>query len=226
MTNKTDAVKATKVTIMSILFAPAPVLTLPEGQEVATKEETAAHKVNVAEFVAEQSKKLAGYLVNKSTDLDLILAILKGSVKAVPAVLTEIEAEKAKELAEREAEAKKQADAKLAADKAQEEADAALQKEVMEGLLKVMSKEQAEAFVLAGISATKKKTATSNGKSYDRVNLTVGEKSFDVPVRGNMSQEVKDLIAAEFGSVEGARDLFIAKYRTTPAEQAETEQPA
>lgn len=209
--------KTVKITLNSVLFAAAPVLPeLAEGETSHSKEVLATHKTAVAEHVAEVAKNLAGYLINKvSADgVGMYADILKATAKAIPSVLAEQEKERAE--AEAKAEAQREAD-----EKAEEEkrvADEKAREEEKERMLKMLTESGidlviAEAMVAAKEKATTGGKAKGDVKSYERVSVTVDGVAYDMPVKGNMSQELKDLVTNS--GLE--RDAFIEKYKTPVA---------
>ncbi|AQW88526.1 hypothetical protein FDH34_gp001 [Serratia phage BF] len=209
----TNNAKATRITLNSIVFANAPVLAaVAEGEQPHSKEVIAQHKTQVAEFVANQGKELAGYILGKVETPDVILAILKEAAKQVPAVQKQLAEEAAKAEAEAAEQRKKDAEAAEAKRKADEEA---LQAE-KDKMLKILTDsgldlEIAQTMVAAGLKAKAPANAPKN--SYERVAVTVNGKGYDVPVRGNMSEELKALVAKDGGD----REAFINKYRNEPA---------
>ncbi len=214
MTTANNA-KATKVTLNSIVFAPAPVLReLKEGENY-TKTELKAHEKEMGEYLRSTSHDLAMYLVNKTDNIDTIVKLFAATAEAIPAVMDEVikqreEEERAKEEAREKAEEEKR--------KLQEQAEKELEQkkqEMLDTLTKTMGLDLAvaQAMVATGI----KNLATGNQakNSYERVTCTIEGNQYDVPVRGNMSQALKDL-AAKYGFADD-RDGFIEKFRDEPA---------
>jgi len=213
------AVKAPKVTLNSIVLASAPVLaTLKEG-ESHSPEVLAQFEGDVTAFVNTQAAALADYLVDKSDNVEIISRLLSATVTLIPAVL------------EREAEniAKRKADreANRNALKAQREAEAAAANAAMEEEKKAMLKllldsgmdlTMAKAAVEAGAKA-KLKAAAEPKNSYDRVTVEYNGKQYDMPVKGNMGNELKAILS-ESGL---DRDDFIKAYKVEAESEAETE---
>lgn len=207
------AVKATKVTLNSIVLAEAPVLpSLVEGQTEHSTEVLEQYEKDVASFVGVQSAALADYLVDKSDTVEIISRILTGTVSLIPMVL-EREAENiAKRKADREA-SRNAAKAKRA-----EEAEAerkALEEEKQK-MLKVlldsgMDLTVAKAAVEAGAKAKLKAAATPKN-SYERVTVEYKGTRFDMPVKGNMGNDLKAAL------IESGldRDEFIKEYKVEP----------
>jgi len=201
--------KAPKVTLNSILFAQAPVLEAPEEGQTHSKEVLAKHKEGVADHVNTVANNLAQYFVDKQTDTALIIKILSATAKAIPAAVQFQKEEAERQEKEREANRIK----------AQEErdrlAEEARQKAEEEGkkMLKLLTEngvDLAVAQAAVAAAAGKLKAASSNTNStYNRVTVTVGGKDYDMPEKGNMSQELKDLVS-ESGL---DREAFITKYR-------------
>lgn len=212
----TNTTKAPKVTLNSILFAELPAQRELKEGEVFTKEEVQAHKTALAEAVQGIATNLAGYLINKvSADrVNVYGDILKATAKAIPSVLAEMEKERIE--AEAKAAAEREAEEKAAEEKRQqEEKEREAEKQRIIAILTKdggMTLEVAEAMVAAQQKATGQ-AAKGDVKSYARVNVTVDGKQYDMPVKGNMSQELKDLVAAS--GLE--RDAFIEKYKTPEA---------
>lgn len=88
--------------------------------------------------------------------------------------------------------------------------DLKLKKEILKDLLKNNSDLLAE---LGLGKKTTKAPANTPKNSNKRVVITVNGKAYDMPIRGNMSEELKALVKADGGD----RDAFIAKYRNEPA---------
>lgn len=196
---------AKRTTLNSIIFASAPVLPAVMGEESHSTESISEHKSRVAEFITNQGNELASYILGKVETPDVILAILKEATKQVPAVQ--------KQLAELEAKAKAEEEAKR---KAEEEALNA-EKDKM---LKILTDSGldlaiAQTMVAAGLKAKAPSTAPKN--RYERVPVTVDGKEYEVPVRGNISEELKVLVANDGGD----REAFITKYRTDAVKSTE-----
>lgn len=214
------AVKAPKVTLNSIVLATAPSLpVLPEGQTEHSAEVLAQFEGDVTAFVNTQAQALADYLVDKSDNVEIISRLLSATVTLIPAVL-EREAENiAKRKQEREATrnaAKAQREAELAAaQKALEEEKQKMLKVLLDsGMDLVMAK----AAVEAGAKA-KLKAAAAPVKGYERVTVEYNGKKYDMPVKGNMGNELKAILS-ESGL---DRDDFIKAYKVEAESEAETE---
>lgn len=201
--------KAPKVTLNSILFAAAPVLEAPEEGQTHSKEVLAKHKEGIADHVNTVANNLAQYFVDKQTDTALIIKILAATAKAIPAAV-QFQKEEAERL-EKEREAnriKAQEERDRLAEEARKNAE-----EEGKKMLKLLTEngvDLAVAQAAVAAAAGKLKAATSNTNStYNRVTVTVGGKDYDMPEKGNMSQELKDLVS-ESGL---DREAFITKYR-------------
>lgn len=211
----TNTVKAPKVTLNSIVFAAAPVLpALAEGETAHAKEVVTSHKTELATFIENQGKALAHYLLGKTTETDTVLAIFKSAVKVLPTVQAEIL--KAEEEEKAKIEAKRIEDAE-AEEKARKQAAEALEAKKAE-MLELLTNSGvdlviAKAMVEAGLKTS---TPASAKNAYERVNCTIDGVSYDVPVRGNMSQVLKDL-AVKYGFADN-REAFIEKFKTVAAE--------
>lgn len=212
----TNTTKAPKVTLNSILFAELPALRVLAEGETHTKDELTAHKTALAEAVQGIASNLAGYLINKvsADSVNVYGDILKATAKAIPSVLAEMEKERIE--AEAKAQAQREADAAAAEEKRQqEEKEREAEKQRIIAILTKdggMSLEVAEAMVAAQQKALGN-TTKGEVKSYERVNVTVDGVQYEMPVKGNMSQELKDLVAKS--GLE--RDAFIEKYKTPVA---------
>lgn len=203
------AVKAPKVTLNSIVLASAPVLaTLKEG-ESHSPEVLAQFEGDVTAFVNTQAAALADYLVDKSDNVEIISRLLSATVTLIPAVL-EREAENiAKRKADREANRnalKAQRDAEnAAAQKAMEEEKQKMLKLLLDS---GMDLTMAKAAVEAGAKA-KLKAAAEPKNSYDRVTVEYNGKQYEMPVKGNMGNELKAILAES----KLDRDDFIKAYK-------------
>jgi len=213
------AVKAPKVTLNSIVLASAPVLaTLKEG-ESHSPEVLAQFEGDVTAFVNTQAAALADYLVDKSDNVEIISRLLSATVTLIPAVL-EREAENiAKRKADREANRnalKAQRDAEnAAAQKAMEEEKQKMLKLLLDS---GMDLTMAKAAVEAGAKA-KLKAAAEPKNSYDRVTVEYNGKQYEMPVKGNMGNELKAILAES----KLDRDDFIKAYKVEAESDAETE---
>ncbi len=213
------AVKAPKVTLNSIVLASAPVLaTLKEG-ESHSPEVLAQFEGDVTAFVNTQAAALADYLVDKSDNVEIISRLLSATVTLIPAVL-EREAENiAKRKADREANRnalKAQRDAEnAAAQKAMEEEKQKMLKLLLDS---GMDLTMAKAAVEAGAKA-KLKAAAEPKNSYDRVTVEYNGKQYDMPVKGNMGNDLKAILS-ESGL---DREDFIKAYKVEAESEAETE---
>lgn len=205
--------KAPKVTLNSILFAAAPVLEAPAEGQTHSKEVLTKHKEDVADHINSVATNLAQYFVDKQTDTALIIKILSATAKAIPAAV-QYQKEEAERLE------KEREEARI---KAQEErdrlAEEARQKAEEEGkkMLKLLTEngvDLAVAQAAVAAAAGKLKAAnTNNTSTYNRVTVVVGGKEYDMPEKGNMSQELKDLVAES----NLDREAFIEKYRKDKA---------
>ncbi|AFC21452.1 hypothetical protein GAP32_005 [Cronobacter phage vB_CsaM_GAP32] len=210
----TNTTKAAKVTLNSIVFAAAPVLRELKEGESYTKTEMKQFEKELAEHVRTTSLDLARYIVNKTENTDLISKLLAATVEAIPSVVDEVlkakqeeEARKAEE--KRKAEEERQAQLQAAAEELEKK---------KQDMLKVLTDngvdlEVAKAMVAAGAKNLAPAHAVKN--SYERVSCTIEGNQYDVPVRGNMSQALKDL-AAKYGFADD-REGFIEKFRDEPA---------
>lgn len=204
------AVKAPKVTLNSIVLATTPVLpALPEGQTEHTAEVLAQFESDVTAFVNTQAQALADYLVDKSDSVEIISRLLGATVTLIPAVL-EREAEN---IAKR----KQEREASRNAAKAQREAEAAAAQKALEEEKKAMLKllldsgmdlTMAKAAVEAGAKA-KLKAAAAPVVSYERVTVEYNGKQYEMPVKGNMGNELKAILAES----KLDRDDFIKQYK-------------
>lgn len=211
----TNTAKAAKVTLNSIVFAPAPVMRELKEGESYTKTELKAFEKETAEHISTTAVDLARYIVNKTENTDLIAKLFAATVDAIPSVLAEMVKQREEEEARR-AEEKRKAEEEREALRIQAEKELEKKKQDM---LKVLTDngvdlEVAKAMVAAGAKNLAPAHAVKN--SYERVSCTIDGTQYDVPVRGNMSQALKDL-AAKYGFADD-RDGFIAKFRDTPAE--------
>ena len=198
------AVKAPKVTLNSIVLATTPVLpNLPEGQTEHTAEVLAQFESDVATFVGVQSNALADYLVDKSDSVEIISRLLSATV-------LEREAENiAKRKQEREAsrnaaKAQREAEAQAAQKALEEEKKAMLKLLIDSGMDLTMAK----AAVEAGAKA-KLKAAAAPVVSYERVTVEYNGKQYDMPVKGNMGNELKAILSES----KLDRDDFIKQYK-------------
>lgn len=203
-------VKAAKVTLNSIVLAIAPTLpALPEGQEVHAPEVLTQYESDVAAFVGVQSAALADYLVDKSENVDIISRLFTATVSLIPAVL-EREAENiAKRKQEREENRNKAKAAKEAATAEQLAALEVEKKKMLQTLLDSgMDLEMAKGAVEFGAKA-KLKAAAAPVQSYERVTVEYNGKQYDMPVKGNMGNELKAVLAES----QLDRDDFIKAYK-------------
>jgi translation initiation factor 1 (eIF-1/SUI1) len=178
---------AKKATLTSILF------TQIQGDE--------------EQFISDQATSVADYLIKKSdsVQMDTVLAILKEAVKKYPSLLKEKAEQEAKD---EEIRQQQQAEANAAA-KAEEERIKGEKEAMLQKLLTAGIDEDTAAFAVA--ASFKKKLATTGGV-YQRVNVTVDGKQYDMPVRGNMSKELKELLATK--GFKDNREGFIKEYRS------------
>lgn len=214
--------KAPKVTLNSIVFSAAPVLRELNEGETHTKAEIKEHAAAMAEHIRSTSIALATYLVNKTENVDLIAKLFSETAAVLPTVLSEV-------LKQREDEEKAKAEEKRKADEAKRLQLEQEQKELeqkKEKMLKVLLDNGVDLEVAkAMLDAGAKKLSPNSGKStYDRVSCTIEGNKYDIPVRGNMSQVLKDL-AAKYGFADD-REAFIEKFRDTPATAEENKEQA
>lgn len=210
----TTAAKAPKITLNSIVLAIAPTLpALAEGQEVHAPEVLTQYESDVAAFVGVQSAALADYLVDKSDNVEIISRLLSATVSLIPAVL-EREAENiAKRKAEREENRNKAKAAKEAATAEQLAALEEEKKKMLQILLDSgMDLVMAKGAVEAGVKA-KLKAAAAPVSSYERVTVEYNGKQYDMPVKGNMGNELKAVLAES----KLDRDDFIKAYKVEAA---------
>lgn len=207
----TNNAKAPKVTLNSIVFADAPALrVLAEGETSHTKAELKAHSEAVAAFISTQAIDLAKYLLNKTENVDLISQLFTATVAAIPGVMDEVLKEKEAEEAAK-AEAKRKADEEREAERVQAEAEIEAKKKIMLQSLLDNGLDLAVAQAAVATAAKQMSKGTTSKNSYDRVTCEIEGEVYDVPVRGNMSQALKDL-AAKYNFSDD-RDGFIAKFR-------------
>jgi hypothetical protein len=213
------AVKAPKVTLNSIVLAVAPVLpTLAEGAE-HSPEVLAKYETDLTTFIDAQAVSLADYLVEKSDNVEIITRLFTATVALVPAVL-EREAENiAKRKADREAtrtaaKAQREADQKALAASLEEEKKTMLQT-LLDNNLDLAT---AKAMVEAGMKS-KIKAASAPVKSYDRVTVEYNGTKYEMPVKGNMGNELKAILTES----KLDRDEFIKAYKVEAETDAETE---
>lgn len=206
--------KAPKVTLNSIVLAVVPSLpALAEGQTEHAADVLEAHENALAAFVKTQAASLTDYLVDKSDEAAVIGRIFTAAVELIPSVL-EREAENiAKRKADREANrhaAKKAKEAKSAEEMAKlEETKKAMLKVLLES---GMDLETAKVALEAGMKA-KLKAAAAPVVSYERVTIEYNGKQHEMPVKGNMSGELKAIVAES----KLDRDDFIKQYKVEPA---------
>lgn len=211
-------VKAPKVTLNSILLAVVPALrTLKEG-ETHTESELADHAANLETFIGAQGNALAVYLVNKTDEVDTVLSIMQNAIAAIPAVL-ESEAENIKQRkAEREGKRAQAAAEKAKAAEAQAKIDAQAKADMLKTLQEAgFDLAIAEQMVLTAQKA-KRVANAAPVVSYDRVTVEYKGTQYEMPVKGNMSQALKDIFA---DSGESDREAFIAKYKVAATESTE-----
>jgi hypothetical protein len=212
--------KATKVTLNSIVLAVTPSLpALAAGAEVHAPEVLTKFESDVAAFVGIQSAALADYLVDKSDSVNIISQVLSATVALIPAVL-EREAENiAKRKADREA-GRTAAKAKREAEQAEQLKVLEAEKEKMLNILLTSGIDltAAKAAVEFGVKA-KIKAAAAPASSYERVTVEYNGTRYEMPVKGNMGNDLKAIVADS----KLDRDEFIKAYKVEATETAETE---
>ncbi len=207
----------TKITLNSLIFSAAPVLPELKEGEKRTKTQEKEFEKDLADHINVTSTNLAEYFIERSPiDLEVVQRILAETSKAIPSVLKDMqerkeaeekrkEEERAKRLAEEEEERNKQIQL------AEEQKEKVLQAMLDLGLDLEVAKAAAET------AGQKLMPAVSGAKhSYDRIECKIEGKLYQVPVRGNMSQELKDL-AAKYNFSDD-RDGMIEKFRTIAPE--------
>lgn len=211
----TNNAKATKVTLNSIVFAPAPVLRELKEGESYTKTELKAHEKEMGEYLRSTSHDLAMYLVNKTDNTDTIVKLFAATAEAIPAVLDEVIKQREEEEAAKAAEREKAEEEKRKQAEQEEKELNAKKEQMLKHLTEVLGLDLDVA--KAAVETAGKKLATGNQakNTYERVTCTIEGNQYDVPVRGNMSQALKDL-AAKYGFADD-RDGFIEKFRDEPA---------
>lgn len=186
MTAQTKA----RITINSLLFAAAPSLPVLAEGETHTKEQIAEHKEATNSYIETQGKALAVWLIEKNHDRALADKVWKSAfkqAKEVEAELAELaekaakEAEAAKALAEAEAAKQAEEAAKQRAEKIQTMVDTM----IASGIPSEVAKSSAESAIKA-----QEKQKRSNG-AYPRVNVSYNGKTFEMPTRGNLSQDAR-----------------------------------
>lgn len=214
MTTANNA-KATKVTLNSIVFAAAPVLRELKEGESYTKTELKAHEKEMGQFIRNTSHDLAMYLVNKTDNVDVITKLFAATADAIPSVLDEVTKQRE---AEEKAKAEERAKAEEEKRKLLEQEEKELQakkEEMLKHLTDTLGIDLAVAQAMVATAAKKLTSGNQAKNSYERVTCTIEGNQYDVPVRGNMSQALKDL-AAKYGFADD-RDGFIEKFRDEPA---------
>lgn len=214
MTTANNA-KATKVTLNSIVFAPAPVLRELKDGENYTKTELKAHEKEMGEYLRSTSHDLAMYLVNKTDNTDTIAKLFAATAEAIPSVLAEVLKQREEEEAAKAAEREKAEEEKRRLAEQEEKELQAKKEEMLKHLTDTLGLDLAVAQAMVATAAKKLTTGNQAKNSYERVTCTIEGNQYDVPVRGNMSQALKDL-AAKYGFADD-RDGFIEKFRDEPA---------
>lgn len=212
----TNTSKAPKVTLNSILFAQAPTLAAPEEGKTHSKEVLAQHKADIADHVNTVATNLAQYFVDKTTDTDVISKILVAASKAIPAAVQYQKEEAARaEAAREEARVKAQAERERLNAETEEKA-----KEEREKMLKLLVAGGVDLAVaqaaVAGVGKKIKASLTGSNNAYNRVTVEVDGKQYDMPEKGNMSQELKDLVASK----NMDRETFIETFRVASEDTA------
>ncbi|AMM43568.1 hypothetical protein FDG95_gp423 [Pectobacterium phage vB_PcaM_CBB] len=211
----TNNAKATKVTLNSIVFAPAPVLReLKEGENY-TKTELKAHEKEMGEYLRTTSHDLAMYLVNKTDNTDTIVKLFAATAEAIPTVLAEVLKQREEEEAAKQAEREKAEEEKRRLAEQEEKELQAKKDEMLKHMTDVLGLDLDVAKAAVETVAKKLNVGNHTKNSYERVTCTIEGNQYDVPVRGNMSQALKDL-AAKYGFADD-RDGFIEKFRDEPA---------
>lgn len=211
----TNNAKATKVTLNSIVFAPAPVLRELKDGENYTKTELKAHEKEMGEYLRSTSHDLAMYLVNKTDNTDTIAKLFAATAEAIPSVLAEVLKQREEEEAAKAAEREKAEEEKRRLAEQEEKELQAKKEEMLKHLTDTLGLDLAVAQAMVATAAKKLTTGNQAKNSYERVTCTIEGNQYDVPVRGNMSQALKDL-AAKYGFADD-RDGFIEKFRDEPA---------
>lgn len=194
---------AKKVTLNSLLFAAAPVLrVLAEGEEYS-KEELAEHKAAVSTFIDGQSTLIAEFLYNKLADPSIVVQILKSVPKKIEAA----------RVAAEEASKKAEEDARLEAERIEKERSDLAAKWLAEFQASGFDLEVAQAMIETGLA--KKYGTASTEKKAERIVVVVEGVEYEVPVRGNFSPAVKEVMKST--GYEGNRAGFIEAYRKVPA---------
>lgn len=185
--------KATRTTVNSVIFS-APVLA--EG-EVLTAEQR-------AEFVTTQGNVLAELFLQRGGDSKLAFDIIGAAKKALPGLVKAAEQAAADKAAAKQKEANQKAAASEAERALAVQAAEATRTLMAEKLKEMgMSPEQIEKHLAAVIQLPKEKT------SYESVQVEYNGEQFEVKVKGNISQQAKDAIAAS--GLE--RAAFIEQYQ-------------
>lgn len=214
MTTANNA-KATKVTLNSIVFAPAPVLReLKEGENY-TKAELKAHEQEMGEYLRSTSHDLAMYLVNKTDNTDTIAKLFAATAEAIPSVLEEVRKQREEEEAAKQAEREKAEEEKRRQAEQEEKELQAKKEEMLKHMTDVLGLDLDVAKAAVETVAKKLNVGSHTKNSYERVTCTIEGNQYDVPVRGNMSQALKEL-AAKYGYADD-REGFIEKFRDEPA---------
>lgn len=211
----TNNAKATKVTLNSIVFAPAPVLRELKDGESYTKTELKAHEKEMGDYLRSTSHDLAMYLVNKTDNTDTIAKLFIATAEAIPTVLAEVLKQREEEEAAKQAEREKAEEEKRRQAEQEEKELQAKKDEMLKHMTDVLGLDLDVAKAAVETVAKKLNVGNHTKNSYERVTCTIEGNQYDVPVRGNMSQALKDL-AAKYGFADD-RDGFIEKFRDEPA---------
>lgn len=214
MTTANNA-KATKVTLNSIVFAPAPVLRELKEGESYTKTELKAHEKEMGEYLRSTSHDLAMYLVNKTDNTDTIAKLFAATAEAIPSVLEEVRKQREEEEAAKQAEREKAEEEKRRQAEQEEKELQAKKEEMLKHMTDVLGLDLDVAKAAVETVAKKLNVGSHTKNSYERVTCTIEGNQYDVPVRGNMSQALKEL-AAKYGYADD-REGFIEKFRDEPA---------
>ena len=215
------AAKAPKVTLNSIVLAPVPTLPVLKEGETHSEAVLTTFESDVAAFVQTQGSALASYLVDKASDnVSIISRIFAAAAAEIPAVLEReaenIAARKADLAGKREAKRLEREKAEAAAAAADEEQKKLILQTLLDSGVDLAV---ANEMILARAKAAKK-LAKTDVTSYDRVTVEYKGTQYDMPIKGNMSQALKDAFAE---SGEADRESFIAKYKVATDANAETE---
>jgi hypothetical protein len=185
--------KATRTTVNSVIFS-APVLA--EGEVLTTEQR--------AEFVATQGNVLAELFHARGGDSKLAFDIIAAAKKALPGLVKAAEQAAADKAAAKQKENSDKAAASAAELELAKQAAEETRRVMVERLTELgMSPEQIDKHLAVMIQLPKEKT------SYESVTVAYNGEQFEVKVKGNISQQAKDAIAAS--GLE--RAAFIEQYQ-------------